>query len=115
MKWMDPDMEVVGLSFPARSEAGWRTWGSGRWRLPLVPLSKVRERESYEEKREATRRYRSKEERRGGPGLMAAGLLTDELRLWVLLLGPNHGGAWAWINRRRGSLVGLVVKTRRWI
>ena len=46
---------------------------------------------------------------------MAAGLLTDELRLWVLLLGPNRGGSWGWIDRRRGSLVGLVVKTRRWI
>lgn len=47
---------------------------------------------------------------------MAVGLLTDELRLWVILLGPNCEGAWGWIEGRRGSLVGSVVKTRRiWI
>ena len=81
----------------------------------MVPLSKARERESYGERREATRRNRSEEERRGGPGLMAAVLLTDEPRLWVILLGPNRGGAWGWIERR-SSLVGSVVKTRRrWI
>ena len=36
--------------------------------------------------------------------------MAAELRLWVILLGPNRGGAWGWIERRRWD--GVVLNTR---